>query len=107
VQENRRLYRHKFAAVMDILDGVLDFAPPAAGFYLWPRTPIPDPEFARGLFAQQHVTVLPGSFLSRERGGSNPGANRVRMALVAPLDECVDAARRIRDYCDGLAGCNG
>lgn len=102
VIENRRLYREKFDAVIDILDGVLDVQRPAASFYLWPRTPIDDRVFARDLFAQQHVTVLPGSFLSRQTDGDDPGANRVRMALVAPLDECMDAARRIKSYCAGL-----
>ncbi len=98
VRDNRALYRQKFDAVLDILDGALELQRPAAGFYLWPRTPIPDPEFARGLYARQNVTVLPGSYLSRPVGGDNPGANRVRMALVAPLDECIDAAHRIRRY---------
>jgi len=102
VVENRRLYREKFDAVIDILDGVLDVQRPAASFYLWPRTPIDDRVFARDLFAQQHVTVLPGRFLSRHSDGEDPGGNRVRMALVAPLDECVDAAHRIKSYCAGL-----
>ena len=68
---------------------------PQASFYLWARTPIADTEFARRLYAEQNVTVLPGRFLSRGLGGANPGVNRVRMALVAPLDECLDAAQRI------------
>jgi N-succinyldiaminopimelate aminotransferase len=102
VVENRRLYREKFAAVMRILDGVLPFSPPEGGFYLWPATPVSDAEFARGLFAGEHVTVLPGRFLSRETVGVDPGANRVRIALVPPLDECVDAAQRIRRYVRSL-----
>jgi N-succinyldiaminopimelate aminotransferase len=96
------LYRRKFIAVAEILAGTLPVEIPPAGFYLWPRTPIPDTDFARGLFAQQHVTVLPGSYLSRRFNGSNPGENRVRMALVAPLDECVDAAQRIRRFVEDL-----
>ncbi|AFL74541.1 succinyldiaminopimelate transaminase [Thiocystis violascens] len=95
VRENRRLYRDKFAAVLDILGDVLPMDRPAAGFYLWPETPIPDTEFARRLYAEENLSVLPGSFLSREVAGENPGENRVRLALVPPLDECVDAARRI------------
>ena len=71
---------------------------PGAGFYLWPQTPVSDTEFAAGLYQQQHLTVLPGSFLGRDAGAGNPGANRVRMALVATLDECVSAAERIRRY---------
>ncbi|MCF7984670.1 MAG: succinyldiaminopimelate transaminase [Thiohalocapsa sp.] len=102
VIENRRLYREKFDAVLDILDGVLEVRRPAAGFYLWPRTPISDTEFARGLYAAQHVTVLPGSFLSRPAPGGDPGAHHVRMALVAPIDDCIDAAERIRAYCAAL-----
>jgi N-succinyldiaminopimelate aminotransferase len=102
VVENRRLYREKFDAVLDVLDGVLQVQRPDAGFYLWPRTPIADTDFARGLFAQQHVTVLPGSYLSRSVDDRNPGAGHVRMALVAPLEACVDAARRIKTYTESL-----
>ena len=102
VVRNRELYREKFSAVLDILDGVLDIPEPQASFYLWPRTPVGDKEFARGLFEQQNITVLPGSFLSREAHGINPGDNRVRIALVAPLDECLDAAHRIKQFCQTL-----
>ena len=102
VRINRELYRAKFDAVLDILGGILPATRPEASFYLWPETPVPDPEFARGLFASQNVTVLPGSYLSRDVDGTNPGANRVRMALVASLDECIDAAQRIRTYTESL-----
>jgi N-succinyldiaminopimelate aminotransferase len=102
VADNRALYREKFDAVLAILDGVLEVERPDAGFYLWAKTPIPDPDFARGLFDQQHVTVLPGSFLSRTVNGHNPGDHRIRMALVAPLDECVDAAKRIKQFVETL-----
>jgi len=99
---NRLLYREKFAAVLEILDGVLDIPRPQAGFYLWPQTPIPDTDFARGLYGSQNVTVLPGRFLSRSIQGADPGMHRVRLALVPPLDECVDAAARIRRYLETL-----
>lgn len=102
VRDNRELYRQKFAAVLNTLDGALDVRMPDAGFYLWARTPVDDTEFARGLFAQQNVTVLPGSYLSRDAHGINPGRDHVRMALVAPLEECVEAAQRIRAYVEGL-----
>ena len=102
VVANRALYRAKFDAVLGILGEVLEVSRPAGGFYLWPRTPIPDPDFARGLFAATNVTVLPGSYLSRAVDGVDPGANRIRLALVAPLDECVEAAWRIRRYLEGL-----
>lgn len=98
VVANRELYRRKFAAVYDIVKDVLDVAIPPAGFYLWPRTPGDEQVFARELFARQNVTVLPGSYLSREAHGLNPGRNHIRMALVAPLDECVDAAHRIAEF---------
>ena len=102
VIENRRRYREKFAAVTTVLDDVLPLTQPDAGFYLWPETPQDDCSFARGLYQQQHLTVLPGQFLGRDSGAGNPGANRVRMALVADVDECVEAAGRIREYCRGL-----
>ncbi|MGD2081892.1 MAG: succinyldiaminopimelate transaminase [Chromatiales bacterium] len=102
VRGNRALYREKFDAVLDALDGVLEVERPAGGFYLWPRTPVPDPEFARGLFAQQNLTVLPGSYLSREADGGNPGRDRIRMALVPPLEACVEAAARIRRFVSTL-----
>ncbi len=102
VVENRRLYRDKFAAVIDILNPVLPVSQPDGAFYLWPETPICDQEFARRLFEQQNVTVLPGSFLSREVDGHNPGSRRVRMALVAEPNECIDAAQRIRRFIESL-----
>jgi len=98
VRENRVLYRRKFDAVIEILAPVLAPERPAGGFYLWPRIPGSDVDFARGLYSTQHVTVLPGSFLSRAVGGTDPGAGHVRMALVAPLEDCLTAASRIRDY---------
>ncbi len=98
VRENRALYRRKFEAVLEILQPVLNVRQPDAGFYLWPETPISDTEFARVLFERQNITVLPGSFLSRAAHGSNPGRRRMRLALVAPLNECVEAAERIREF---------
>ena len=98
VTSNREIYRKKFDVVLDILQPVLEVNRPDAGFYLWPTTPIDDAEFAQGLYKQQNVTVLPGSYLSREAHGINPGHNRVRLALVAELDECIDAAERIREF---------
>ena len=100
VRENRRLYRDKFAAVLAELEGHLDVAMPEAGFYLWPETPVSDIGFARRLYAEENVTVLPGRFLAREAGGINPGENRVRMALVAEPDQCVEAARRMARLLD-------
>jgi len=98
VIDNRRLYREKFDAVIDILAPVLGVAKPAGGFYLWPRLPIDDQRFAQELYAQQNVTVLPGSFLSRTHNGHNPGTKYVRIALVAPLEDCIAAARRITEF---------
>jgi N-succinyldiaminopimelate aminotransferase len=98
VIENRRKYSEKFARVTPVVQTALRVAPPEAGFYLWAPTPVADTDFARRLYAEQHVTVLPGSFLARESGGVNPGANRVRMALVAETDECLEAARRIVEF---------
>lgn len=98
VTENRALYREKFDSVLRLLTPHLDVTRPDAGFYLWPRTPVSDTEFCRQLFEQQHVTVLPGTFLARTVDGKNPGADRVRMALVAPPAACTEAAERIRAF---------
>jgi N-succinyldiaminopimelate aminotransferase len=102
VEENRMAYRKKFEQVTPLLAEVMDVALPDAGFYLWAKVPdalgMDDAEFARALFAQYNVTVLPGSYLAREAQGSNPGAQRVRMALVAETEECVEAAQRIVQF---------
>ncbi|MDR2450459.1 MAG: succinyldiaminopimelate transaminase [Candidatus Accumulibacter sp.] len=98
VVANREQYRRKFAAVAPLLRDALGASPPDAGFYLWLETPIADTEFARLLAAEQNVHVLPGSFLARTAHGVNPGAGRVRVALVAPLAECVEAALRIQRF---------
>ena len=96
VRENRALYRLKFERVTPILSDVLDVKLPDAGFYLWAGVPGGDDvAFARGLLAQYNVAVLPGRLLAREARGVNPGAGRVRMALVASVDECLEAAHRI------------
>lgn len=102
VRANRDQYRAKFDAALKILEPVLKVRRPEAGFYLWPETPQDDQEFTRGLYARENVLVLPGSYLSRDAQGVNPGRNRVRLALVASLDECVEAARRIRHYIESL-----
>ena len=100
VTENRSLYRAKFDAVVPMLSGVLHAPKPDAGFYLWARVPGGDDEaFARDLFAATHVTVLPGQYLARTAHATNPGRGYVRMALVPSLDDCLDAASRIVDFC--------
>ncbi|WP_048306348.1 succinyldiaminopimelate transaminase [Halomonas sp. PR-M31] len=99
VQANREIYRQTFAAVVECLAPVLDFPSPQASFYLWPAVPDGDDEtFARELYSQQHVTVLPGRYMSRESSQGNPGNGRVRMALVADPDTTLEAARRIRRF---------
>ncbi|WP_018273996.1 succinyldiaminopimelate transaminase [Teredinibacter turnerae] len=98
VVENRELYRQKFDRVLAILGDSLPVSRPDASFYLWPQTPVSDTEFARDLFAEQHVTVLPGSYLARDTADGNPGSHRIRMALVASLDQCELAAQRLRAF---------
>ena len=102
VVENRQRYREKFAAFLATADDALEVTLPEAGFYFWAKTPINEEEFARRFYATYNVTVLPGSYLSRTAGGINPGQNYVRMALVAPLDECVDAANRLKSFVASL-----
>ena len=99
---NRRQYTQKFAAVTPRLAEVLETALPDAGFYLWARTPIDDGDFARRLLADYNVLVLPGSLLARTAQGVNPGAGFVRIALVAPLADCVEAAERIASFTSKL-----
>ncbi|RKZ80030.1 MAG: succinyldiaminopimelate transaminase, partial [Gammaproteobacteria bacterium] len=99
---NRKLYREKFDAVLSVLSHKMNVSLPEAGFYLWAETPISDTEFARRLFDEQNVTVLPGSFLARDTDNGNPGTNRIRMALVAPIEECINAAHRILDLIENL-----
>ena len=98
VVENRAKYRAKFAQVTPMLSAVMDVALPDAGFYLWAKVQGSDTDFARDLLANYNVTVLAGSFLAREAQGSNPGAGRIRMALVAETEECVEAAGRIVQF---------
>jgi N-succinyldiaminopimelate aminotransferase len=105
VQENRTLYKEKFTLITPLLKQVMDVELPDAGFYLWAdvrRTGLSDTEFARGLYAEYNVTVLPGSYLARDAHGSNPGRNRIRMALVAEVDEGLEAANRIVQFCNDL-----
>jgi N-succinyldiaminopimelate aminotransferase len=116
VVENRRLYREKFSAFIEILSDVCTITKPPASFYIWLKIPQPsdslfkkggareisDTEFAQQLFAQQNITVLPGSYLSRDFNGINPGLNHVRIALVAPLHECIEAAQRIKFFLNSL-----
>ncbi len=98
VKKNRRLYRQKFDAVLDILAPVMKVSRPSASFYLWPETEVDDETFTKEIYAQQHVNVIPGSYLSRTVNGFNPGENRIRLALVASVEECTEAAHRIKAY---------
>jgi len=98
VVENRIRYREKFAAVRERLAGTLALNDPEGGFYFWAATPVDDETFTRRLYAEEGVLVLPGSYLGREGTDGNPGAGRVRIALVAELDDCLDAAERIAAF---------
>jgi N-succinyldiaminopimelate aminotransferase len=102
VAENRRLYAEKFAEVIALLSPVLPVSKPDASFYLWIRTPIADTAFAQQLYRDYNVSVLPGSFLAREAHGVNPGANFIRLALVANLHETLEAAKRITEFTRSL-----
>jgi len=107
VMENRALYKAKFDLVTPMLQEVLEVGLPDAGFYLWAgvnkTSAISDTAFAKQLFAGFNVTVLPGSYLARNAHGINPGQNRIRMALVAGVDECVEAAQRLVTFAKQLS----
>jgi N-succinyldiaminopimelate aminotransferase len=96
--ENRRLYTQKFYDSIKLLSDVIPMQMPDAGFYLWMKTPISDTEFTQRLYQDYNVTVLPGSYLARDAHGLNPGKNYVRIALVASLQECVEAMIRIKCF---------
>ncbi|MGH8720553.1 MAG: succinyldiaminopimelate transaminase [Burkholderiales bacterium] len=98
VRANRRLYAEKYRAVLPLVPAPLHTEMPDGDFYLWVRTPVDDAHFARELQRQYNVLVLPGSFLARDAHGANPGRNHVRIALVAPLEECVEAMQRIGQF---------
>jgi N-succinyldiaminopimelate aminotransferase len=102
VAENRRLYAEKFAKVISLLAPVLPVSKPDASFYLWFKTPVNDTAFAQQLYRDYNVSVLPGSFLAREAHGINPGANFIRLALVAGLEETLEAAQRITEFTSKL-----
>jgi N-succinyldiaminopimelate aminotransferase len=102
VKRNRDLYRQKFDIVLEVLGDKLAVSRPDASFYLWPKTPIDDEAFTQRLFAEQNLTVLPGKYLSRESDAQNPGANRVRLALVADVEQCREAALRIREFLENI-----
>jgi len=102
VIQNRLQYTQKFNDVLSVLGDSLDVKAPDAGFYLWAKTPLADIEFAKKLYAEQNITVLPGQYLARDTANGNPGLNHVRMALVAPVDECLDAAHRIKQFINSL-----
>jgi N-succinyldiaminopimelate aminotransferase len=102
VVENRNMYRTKFAQVTPVLAEVMDVKLPDASFYLWAGVPDAwrnsDTDFACELYAAEHVTVLPGSYIGRTANGQNPGQGRIRMALVAETEECLEAAHRIARF---------
>ncbi len=98
VVENRKAYQEKFAAVLDILQPVLPVRQPEAGFYLWFRVTMSDEDFTMRLYEQENVLVLPGSYLSRESGGINPGRDYIRIALVDTVGQCIEAAQRLRHF---------
>ena len=102
VRANRQLYAQKYRAVLPLIAPPLRTTMPEGGFYLWMQTPIDDATFARELQRQYNVLVLPGSYLARDAHGANPGRNHVRIALVAPLAECVEAVQRLGELARSL-----
>ena len=104
VAANRAEYRAKFEAVLPVLREVLDVPRPEAGFFLWPAVPVTwrgdDEVFTRDLYSATNVLALPGRYLSRPSPAGDPGVGRLRLALVAPLEACIEAANRIRTFVD-------
>jgi N-succinyldiaminopimelate aminotransferase len=102
VVANRRLYADKYREVLPLIEAPLQASKPDGGFYLWMRTPVDDTRFTRDLLRDYNVSVLPGSYLARECNGVNPGRNYIRIALVQPQQECVEAIRRINSLAKSL-----
>ena len=98
VENNRELYRAKYRAVVPVLKKKFNFIAPDSGFYLWLETPIDDRVFVRNLYKDMNLLVVPGSFLAREANGANPGRNKIRLALVGDIDDCIDAAHRLCSF---------
>ena len=98
VRENRRLYREKFAAFHDLVNPVLPLTMPDAAFYFWADVRGDDEAFARDLFTQAHIMVLPGSYLSRDAHGTNPGRGFVRIALVSTVEDAIESGKRIAQF---------
>jgi N-succinyldiaminopimelate aminotransferase len=101
VAANRHLYQQKFDQVLPILTPVLPLTRPDGGFYLWPQVGGDEEAFVRRLFERTHLTALPGSYLGREAHGENPGRGRIRLSLVPPLRQCIEAAARLREFLTG------
>jgi len=95
VKANRAAYDEKYAAVLPILQPHMQISQPPAGFYLWPELGMDDEQFTQKVYSEQNIAVVPGSYLGRESNGVNPASGHTRLALVAPLDECVEAANRM------------
>tara|TARA_B100000959_G_scaffold280089_1_gene341324 strand:- start:914 stop:1279 length:366 start_codon:yes stop_codon:yes gene_type:complete len=102
VKENRNIYRKKILRVCCELEPVLPVSPPSGGFYLWPKLPNSDVDFAKELYQSENVEVLPGSYLSRKIDNINPGNKRIRIALVAETDTCIEAAKRIKKFLENM-----
>lgn len=100
VIDNRARYRDKFERVLPQLEDVMDLPRPDGAFYLWPRLPVDDETMTRELLVRANLRVVPGRYLARDAGAGNPGRNRLRLSLVASVDDCVEAARRIRHICE-------
>lgn len=98
VADNRAAYLAKFECVVPMLRQVMPVTQPEASFFIWLETPIDDETFCRELFQQEHITVLPGSYLARDTDRGNPGSHHVRIALVANIEQCVEAAQRIVNF---------
>ena len=104
VVSNRQAYREKFDAVNPILSRVFDAEIPPGTFYYWLQLPGDDESFARDLFVTENITVLPGQYLGRDCQGTNPGRDRIRIALVAPIADCIDAVSRMAGFIEGYYG---
>ena len=94
VEHNRSAYREKFQLFQDALGSRLGLKKPDAGFYYWLQVE-DDEAFAKKLYTEANIIVLPGRYLSRETATGNPGKHHVRMALVSSITQCQEAISRL------------
>lgn len=100
VEEMREKYRQRRDVLVNAFKDVgLKDCTPKATIYIWQKVPegMDSVEFTKRLLSKETAVVAtPGQWISEEVNGINPGKNYVRFALVPSLEQCEEAAERIK-----------